>query len=429
MKKSFKSFSFFLVISLFITMFLSAGNLKAAAIGQFEVSYIDVGQADCILIKQGNYNMLIDAGNNGDSTTIVNYLKSKGVSKLDIVVGTHPHEDHIGSLDTVINTFSIGKLYMPKVTNTTKTYEDVVNAIKAKGLAVNTPEPGSSFTLGNATFTILAPNSSSYGDLNNYSIVLKATFGNNSFLFAGDAEDVSEREMLSKGYNLKVDVLKVGHHGSDSSTTPEFLNVVNPKYAVISVGKDNIYGHPAATTIDKLRNKGTAVFRTDLQGTIVATSDGTNITFNVRAAINPVATTIGWSQVGTKWYYYKTDGTLANSWLLISNKYYYFDATGVMVTGWKLVGTKWYYFDISGAMTTIWKLIGSKWYYFDSSGYMKTGWLKVSTEWYYMDTSGVMKTGWAQLGTKWYYFYSKGNMAHDTTIGGCKLGSDGAWIK
>lgn len=207
--------------------------------------------------------MLIDAGNNDDSDLVVNYLRAQGISKLDYVVGTHPHEDHIGGLDVAINTFDIGNVILPKISHTTKTYKDVLLSIKNKGLKVTTATGGKTFDLGNAKCEIVAPNGSDYEDLNNYSVVMKVTYGNNSFLFTGDAEDVSENEMLSKGYDLKADLLKVGHHGSHSSTTPQFLKAVSPKYAVISVGTGNKYGHPTQETLSKLNNAGIQVYRTD----------------------------------------------------------------------------------------------------------------------------------------------------------------------
>lgn len=245
-----------------------------------KVHFIDVGQADSILIQQGNENMLIDAGNNDDEETLKNYMNNLGISEFKYVVGTHAHEDHIGSLDYIINSFKVGKIYFPKTTATTKTFENVVKAVKNKGMQFTTPKVGETFKIGDAECTILAPNGSSYDDANNYSIVIRVQYGNNSFLFTGDAEDVSEKEMLSKGLNLKADVLKAGHHGSSSSSTDAFLDAVNPKYAVISVGKNNDYGHPHKETLEKFTSRGINVYRTDESGTIVATSDGNNITFN-----------------------------------------------------------------------------------------------------------------------------------------------------
>ncbi|MCX6003339.1 MAG: ComEC/Rec2 family competence protein [Chloroflexi bacterium] len=243
-----------------------------------EVYFLDVGQGDCEIVRYQDATMLIDAGTNASATLLVSTIKSMGISKFDVAVGTHPHEDHIGGLDAVINNFSIGKLYMPKVTTTTKTYTDVLAAIKDKGYTVTTPISGSTFNLGDAQCTILAPNSQNYEDMNNYSIVIKVTYGTTSFLFTGDAQALSEEEMLAEGYNLKADVLKIGHHGSDSSTTPQFLKAVSPQYGVIEVGKGNDYGHPHQTTLDKLAAANIKVYRTDLNGTIIFRCDGSRLT-------------------------------------------------------------------------------------------------------------------------------------------------------
>ncbi|MBU3112359.1 ComEC/Rec2 family competence protein [Clostridium lacusfryxellense] len=250
--------------------------------GNLKVHFINVGQADSILIEQGSSSMLIDAGNNEDANTVKNYIAEQGITKLDYIVGTHPHEDHIGGMDYVINSFEVGKIYMPRATSNTKTFEDVVSAIKAKGMKATVPKVLETFKVGDATATILAPSSGDYKDINNTSIVIRLTFGNNSFMFDGDAEDISEKEIISKKFDISADVLKVGHHGSNSSSSQEFLDKVNPKYAVISVGIGNSYGHPHKTTMEKLKEKNIKVYRTDENGTIIATSDGKNITFNTK---------------------------------------------------------------------------------------------------------------------------------------------------
>jgi competence protein ComEC len=261
---------------------------------QLTVSFMDVGQADCTVIQYGGSSMIIDAGGNSTASTLVSEIKNMGISKFDVVVGTHPHEDHIGGMDVVINTFDIGTIYMPKVANNTKTFEDVLTSIQNKGLTVTTPVPGNTFNLGQDVHcTILAPNSSSYSDLNSYSIVIKMVYGNTSFLFTGDAEADSEREMLNKGFDLKANVLKVGHHGSTSFTSPEFLKAVSPEYGVIFVGKDNTYGHPHQETLDKLNAAGVKVYRTDLNGNIVFTSNGSNINVTVDKTTNaPIVTPV-----------------------------------------------------------------------------------------------------------------------------------------
>lgn len=264
----------------------SATSTTTATYGQLKVHYIDVGQADSILIQSPSGKiMLIDAGNNADGDSVVAYLKKQGVKKVDILVGTHPHEDHIGGMDNVVRNFDIGSIYMPKASSTTKTFEDLLNAIKSKDLKVTTAAGGMNINFDSSVKTeILAPNGVSYKDLNNYSPVIKMTFGNTSFLFTGDAEDISEQEMLSKKYNLKADVLKVGHHGSSSSTTSAFIKAVSPKYAIISVGAGNDYGHPNLDTINRLNNSGIKVYRTDESGTIIVTSDGTSISIDKKAS-------------------------------------------------------------------------------------------------------------------------------------------------
>lgn len=297
--------------------------------GKLKVHFINVGQGDSILVQQGNQSMLVDAGPNAESSVVKNYISTQGITHLDYVIGTHPHEDHIGGLDYVINAFSIGKIYMPKASTNTKTYEDVLTAIKNKGMKITTPVPGDSFKVGDATVTILAPNASSYDDLNNYSIVLKVTYGNTSFLLEGDAQSLSESQMISKGFDLKADILKIGHHGSSSSTSDPFLNAVNPKYAAISVGAGNSYGHPTEQTMNRLQGKGISVYRTDECGTIIATSDGSSISFSTnpgsyKAASSGSSTSSSSSGSGT------TSSTLNSSTSQTQNNDYtvYNTATG-----------------------------------------------------------------------------------------------------
>ncbi|MBY6929773.1 ComEC/Rec2 family competence protein [Clostridium botulinum] len=257
-------------------------NTQVTSLNDMEVHYIDVGQGDSELIQIGNQNILIDAGCNDNKA--LNYLKSQGISKLDYIIATHPHEDHIGGMTSVINNFEIGEFYAPKVNHTTKTFENMIKALQNKGLKLTAPTIGDTLTIGNATMQFLAPNSSKYQDLNNYSIVCKLKYGNTSYLFTGDAESLSEGEILAKQLDISADVLKLGHHGSHSSTSQAFLDKVNPKYAIVSCGKGNDYGHPHQETIDKLNAKNINILRTDVSGTIISTSDGNNINFNVNAS-------------------------------------------------------------------------------------------------------------------------------------------------
>lgn len=255
-------------------------NQKAEAAVNLQVNYIDVGQADAMFIQLPNgKNMVIDAGNNADSSTVVNYIRNKGVSRIDYVIGTHPDEDHIGGLDAVINNFSIGKVYMPNHPVSTQTYQDVISAINRKGLSLYTGKAG--ITLLNTTadgktlkLNMVAPVGSSYNNNNNYSIVLRLQYGHTSFLFTGDAETEAENDILNSGATISANILKVGHHGSSTSTSQSFLNRVNPSYAIISVGAGNTYGHPSQTVIDRLKAFGCKIFRTDLQGSIVITTSG-----------------------------------------------------------------------------------------------------------------------------------------------------------
>lgn len=237
-----------------------------------KVEYIDVGQADAILIENNKKYMLIDAGNNEDGDLLVNYFKDKNITDFEYVVATHPHEDHIGGMDNIIKNFNIKNYYMPDCYTTTKTFEELLDALEEKNLSFETPDIDSEFVLGDALFKVLYTGTDKR-DLNNTSIVLRMTYKDVSFMFTGDATNVTEKKIFAK--DLQSDVLKVGHHGSQYSTSDEFLDKVNPKYAIISVGTGNVYDHPKDITLNKL--KGIEVHRTDKEGTIRVISDGKNI--------------------------------------------------------------------------------------------------------------------------------------------------------
>lgn len=240
----------------------------------FSVSFIDVGQADSVLIRNGNYNMLIDAGNNEDGEKLVNYFKSLGIEEFTYVFATHPHEDHIGGMDDIINNFKIDNYYMSNKLSTTKTFMDVLDALDGCNLKYTVPNKGDTLKLGDANIKVIYPGDDK-SNINDSSIVLKITYGKNSFLLTGDATSNVERKIYNE--DIKSDVLKVAHHGSSYSLTDVFLDRVKPYYAVISVGKNNIYNHPSNKTLEKLNKRNIKVYRTDLDGTIVFTSDGENL--------------------------------------------------------------------------------------------------------------------------------------------------------
>lgn len=244
------------------------------------VHFIDVGKADSIYVKCKNQNILIDAGERSTSDLVNNYLRKQNVKKLDLVVATHPHSDHIGGMPKIIEEFEISKFIMPELTindiSTSRSYEKLLKALKNKNLNAVPPSPGSEFKLGELTIQTFAP-IKQYENINNNSVVVKVTFKNKSFLFTGDAEKEAESDMINSGVNLSADVLKVGHHGSKTSTNAAFLNHVDPSYAVICVGEDR-YNLPKKATIDRLKNKNIKVFRTDIHGTVILATDGDKIT-------------------------------------------------------------------------------------------------------------------------------------------------------
>lgn len=244
--------------------------------------FIDVGQGDAeLVLLPGGKTLLIDAGDNGQEDRLLSYLRSAGIVRIDYLVGTHPHADHIGGMQEVINAFPVGKIFMPKVTHTSKTYLNLLKAIDEKGLSIETARQGKLlFDENSVRAEFLAPCSDTYEDLNNYSAVIRLAYKDTSFLFTGDAEALSENEMLSANVNLQANVLKTGHHGSSTSTSQNFLKAVSPSCAVISCGKGNSYGHPHEEILKKLEKAGVQVFRTDEMGTIIIETDGKN--FNIK---------------------------------------------------------------------------------------------------------------------------------------------------
>ncbi len=250
-----------------------------------QVYYLNVGQGDCevIRLKTGE-NILIDSGNPETAQELVDVLRQLGVKKIDHLIATHPHADHIGAMAKIIQSLDIGEIYMPKIAEkqipTTNTYEKLLKAIDTKGMKITAAKGGMTvLENGDERLEILAPNSPKYDDLNNYSVVVKLTSGEKRFLFTGDAQTENEKEMLAKGYDLKSDVLKCGHHGSSTSTSAAFLKAVRPSAAVISCGRNNDYGHPHKEVLGRLQKADVTVYRTDTQGTILAECDGKAIRF------------------------------------------------------------------------------------------------------------------------------------------------------
>ncbi|KHD15646.1 ComEC/Rec2 family competence protein [Clostridium butyricum] len=245
------------------------------------VHYINVDQGDAILIQVNNKNLLIDSGPKNHKKQLVKFLTDLNISKLDYVIATHPHEDHIGNMNTVLNSYKVQSFYAPKVYSYTKSFEQMIDSLKSNNLKINPIKRGcNTINLGFQTnVEVFSPINDTYDNENNYSPVIKISFGNNSFLFTGDAEKEIEDKLILLNDDLKADILKVSHHGSSSSTSDAFLNRVSPKYAVISVGKNNIYDHPNDTIISKLNTYKINILRTDIQNNITLISDGTNISY------------------------------------------------------------------------------------------------------------------------------------------------------
>ena len=257
------------------------GQSNFAAQDSLEISFIDVGQGDSILVICEGNSMLVDSGEKGNAQRIANVLNSKGIRHLDYAVATHPHSDHIGSMEAVINEFGADNVIMPsfgeEVVKENPFYEGFLDSVLESKAKIIKSEPGVSFRLGNASVNILGPVNTAHEDLNNACVVLKIVYGERSFLLTGDAEAEEESEIIASGANLKCDLLKVGHHGASGSSSPEFLALAAPEYCVISCGEGNDYGHPHDATIRRLYEYTHKIYRTDICGTVTAACDGKTI--------------------------------------------------------------------------------------------------------------------------------------------------------
>lgn len=247
--------------------------------GSFTIHFIDVGQADSALVTCDGHSMLIDGGNADDSNLVYSVLQRETDGHLDYVIGTHAHEDHIGGLSGAFEADTADVTFCPVTEYDSKAFRNFKARADEKGGGITVPAVGDTFTLGEASITVVAVNSVPE-DTNNTSIVIRIVYGDTSFLFTGDAEQETEEKILESGQNIESTVLKVGHHGSSTSTSQAFLDAVSPTYAVISCGKDNSYGHPHSETLAKLTSAGVEVLRTDELGDIYCTSDGTEVTFS-----------------------------------------------------------------------------------------------------------------------------------------------------
>jgi DNA internalization-related competence protein ComEC/Rec2 len=262
-----------------LLLFIAVAGGAPPSQNEIRVHYIDVGQGDAILIQSAQNAVLIDGGDAKAQHALLGYLRSAGLAEIDYLIATHPHSDHIGGLAPVLRQFAVKNVIMPDAAHTSATFEKLIAAIEKKGIRITVPKVGDAFAAGLIKFTILAPGKT-FDHLNDMSVVLRMAHGETTFLFTGDAEKASEQEMLNSRQPLRADVLKVGHHGSNTSTTAAFLDAVRPSVAVISCGRGNSYKHPHVKTLEKLGGKGRIIklFRTDEDGTVVIATDGRTVT-------------------------------------------------------------------------------------------------------------------------------------------------------
>ena len=255
--------------------------LPVSALADLQVHFLDVGQGDCTIVLCDGESMVIDGGPASASRFVYSYVrKTLKLQHIDYVISTHPHLDHVYGLSSVLNAAPVDLILTPVLEWDSKAFNAMLKYAEAQGTPLSVPQEGDTLRLGGATVTILHcwPEALDYGRTNDSSIVTRIDYGETSFIITGDAEDWSEYMMIDAGYDLKADVLRVSHHGSSTGSTMEFLQAVQPEYAVISVGKDNGYGHPHTEVLERLNEIGAKVLRTDELGTIVFQSDGNILT-------------------------------------------------------------------------------------------------------------------------------------------------------
>lgn len=258
---------------------LSSGEESTAA-ETLVIRFLDVGQGDAALLQCGGQTLMIDGGDRDANQFIFSCLRDLGLSRLDYVIATHPHDDHVKGLATALVVCEAGTVYSPVTEAEGEGFQDLQKKLAERGGTITVPHRGETFTLGSATVTFLTEPQPGWS-LNDQSLMVKVVFGNTAFIFTGDAAWDAEQDALASGFDLKADILKVGHHGSVTSTSQAFLDAVQPQYAIISVGAGNKYDHPANETLMKFQHMNVNVFRTDVHGTIICTSDGEKIAFQM----------------------------------------------------------------------------------------------------------------------------------------------------
>lgn len=277
-------FASLLLLSLLLTG--CAASTEPENPDELVIHFMDVDQADCMLLIAGDTTVMIDGGNTPTNWDVLAYLRRFGVDQIDLMVNTHPHGDHAGGLPTVLSNIPTEQVWYSDSTYDVPVYNSFLQIISQKGIKLSHPEPGTVYASDGLTITVLGPTNpgNSYEDLNDSSLVLMVQYGQRKFLFTGDMEAYAERELVNSQFSLKADVLKVGHHGSYSSTSLEFLNEVDPDYGVISCGRDNEYGHPHDAPVNRLNRAGVELYRTDLMGSVVLVTDGNDLVFFLETA-------------------------------------------------------------------------------------------------------------------------------------------------